>query len=327
MKKFFLPFLAVALLLTIPAVAAAQEFIIDSHIHAGHDQKWVDDMVRIYREHNAMACVLTFMEDFELIKKAAEDYPDVFIPYGRVRPDDPNAVREIEKFYKAGFVGMKFHSPEKNYDDPKYHQLYRMCEQYGMLMLFHTGISSRPITSTPRALSSMRMRPGYLDQLGQQFPRAVIQGAHFGNPWYDEAAEVCRWSPNIFFDITGSTLHKLIKLGDLERFSKILWWKSDEGETTMHTLQGGPDAFEHIVFGTDEGPEGLPGNIERFQMFLDANNVAEKNRKNMWGLTIARILGIDPATKKFTWKRPAPVGSRPMFDPEAFREGKSGYQE
>ncbi|MEA1996440.1 MAG: amidohydrolase family protein, partial [Gemmatimonadota bacterium] len=250
-------------------------FILDSHYHAGHDQEWVEKTVEIYREHNAMCCVLTYMDDYELIKKAIQDYPDVFIGYGRVRPDDPNAVREIEEFYNSGFVGMKFHTPEKNWDDPKYWQLYRLCEHLGMVMLFHTGITNRRITDTPVGYSTMRMRPGYLDLIARMCPRTVIQGAHFGNPWYDEAAEVCRWNPNLFFDITGSTLHKLIKLNELERFSRILWWKAGEGKETAHTLKGGPDAFEHIVFGTDEGPQGLPGNIERFKMFLDANNVPE----------------------------------------------------
>ncbi|MBW7996544.1 MAG: amidohydrolase family protein [Candidatus Glassbacteria bacterium] len=317
MKNFTL--LAFALLISFSVSRlAAQDFIIDSHNHTEGSQQWVEDMVKTYRAHNAMACVLTWMRDLELVKKAAEEYPDVFIPYGRVRPDDPNAVREIEQFYKAGFVGIKFHSPQKNWDDPKYHQLYRTCEYLGLVILLHTGISSRGINNNVNLGSSMRMRPGYLDLIARMCPRAIVQGAHFGNPWYDEAAEICRWSPNVFFDITGSSLHKLIKLNDLERFSKILWWKAEEGETTAHTLKGGPDAFEHIVFGTDEDPEGLVGNIERFRMFLDANNVPESNRRNMWGLTMARILGIDPATKKFTWQRPAPPGSRPMFDPDMF---------
>ncbi|HUU29274.1 MAG TPA: amidohydrolase family protein [archaeon] len=316
--------LIVLVVLSYGQALCAKRFVIDSHIHAGHDQDWVQRVVKIYREHNAMACVLTFMEDFELIKNAVREYPNVFIGYGRVRPDDPNAVREIEEFYKAGFVGMKFHSPEKNWDDPKYHQLYRMCEQYGLVMLFHTGITSRSITDRPVFQSTMRMRPGYLDLIARMCPRTVIQGAHFGNPWYDEAAEVCRWSPNVFFDITGSTLHKLIKLNDLERFSKILWWKAEEGETTAHTLKGGPDAFEHIVFGTDEQPEGLPGNIERFQMFLDANKIPEASRAKMWGLTMARILGIDPETHKFTKKYPLPPGSF-LFNPEKFRQGGDGY--
>ncbi|OGG06644.1 MAG: hypothetical protein A3F83_06305 [Candidatus Glassbacteria bacterium RIFCSPLOWO2_12_FULL_58_11] len=320
MKIFKNRSLALALILTVLAFTAgrsAQRLIIDSHDHAGSDQQWVEEMVKMYRAHNAMACVLTVMEDFELVKKAAHDYPDVFIPYGRVRPDDPNAVREIEEFYKAGFVGIKFHSPENNWDDPKYHQLYRMCEYLGLVMLFHTGVTSRSINDKPSLGTMMRMRPGYLDLICRLCPRAIVQGAHFGNPWYDEAAEACRWNPNLYFDITGSTLHKLIKLNELERFSKILWWSAGEGEETAHTLKGGPDAFEHIVFGTDEDPSGLPGNIERFQKFLDANQVPDKLREKMWGLTMARILGIDPATHKFLKPRPLTQGSY-LFDPRNF---------
>ncbi|MBN2290219.1 MAG: amidohydrolase family protein [Candidatus Glassbacteria bacterium] len=307
--------LGLAFLVWSGTAGADQRFILDSHIHAGHDNDWVQRLVSIYREHNAMACVLTWMDDFELIKKAAEDYPDVVIPYGRVDPDDPNAVREIEKFYQAGFVGIKFHSPEKNWDDPSYFQMYRLCEYLGLPMLFHTGITSRGMTDKPAKSSTMRMRPGYLDLVARAFPRTMIQGAHFGNPFYDEAAEACRWNPNLFFDITGSTLHKLIKLDDLARFKKILWWSAGEGEETAHTLKGGPDAFEHIVFGTDEQPEGLIGNIERFQKFLDANEVPERLRAKMWGLTIARILDIDPETHQFRRPRPLPPGSHHIFEP------------
>ncbi len=313
----------ITLLVAAPAFAQ-QRLIIDSHIHAGSDQQWVQQMVKIYRQHNAMACVLTTIDDFELIAQAAKDYPDVFIPYGRVEPDDPDAPRQIEKFWKAGFVGMKFHSPQKNWDDEKYWQLYRMCENYGLLMIFHCGITNRRIQDTPQFQSSIRMRPGYLDWIARMCPRAVIQGAHFGNPWYDEAAEVCRWNPNVYFDITGSTLHKLIKNGELDRFRKILWWAAGEGEQTAHTLKGGPDAFEHIVFGTDESPEGLAGNIERFQLFLDANQVPAALREKMWGLTIARVLGIDPATKKIIRKRPLAEGAS-LFDPNKFLAGGDGY--
>jgi hypothetical protein len=274
-------------------------FIIDSHIHCGGSEKWVEDMVRIYRSYNAMACVLTWVEDLELMVDAINSYPDVFIGYGRINIDDPNAVREIERFKKAGFVGMKFHSPRKNFDDISYFQVYRLCEEYKMYLLFHTGISSRSIQDTPAWTSSSRMRPMYLDTICRAFPRIKIQGAHLGNPWYEEAAEAARWNPNLFFDVTGSTLFKFIKLNRLGKMNDILWWSSEEGENNPHTLKGGPSAWEHIVFGTDENPEGLSGNIERFSMMLDANNVSEISRKKMWGETMAENLGIDPKTHKF----------------------------
>ena len=274
------------------------DFILDSHIHCGGDEAWVDEMVEVYPRHNAMACVLTWIEDLELMVDAIKSRPDIFLGYGRARLDDPGAVRQIETFQKHGFVGMKFHSPRENFDHPSYFQAYRLCEEYGMVMLFHTGISSRREFESPAWGSSARMRPIYLDTICRQFPRVVVQGAHLGNPWYEEAAEAARWNPNLYFDVTGSTLPKLIKLGRLDRLREILWWSAQEGEANPHTLRDGPGAWEHIAFGTDERPSGLEPNIERFQMMLDANDVPEATRRRMWGLTMAEVLGIDPETRK-----------------------------
>ena len=274
------------------------DFILDSHIHCGGDEAWVEEMVAVYRRHNAMACVLTWIEDLELMVDAVRSHPDVFIGYGRVHLDDPAAVRQIETFKNNDFVGMKFHSPRENFDHPSYFQTYRLCEEYGMVMLFHTGISSRREFESPTWGSSARMRPIYLDTICRQFPRVVVQGAHLGNPWYEEAAEAARWNPNLYFDVTGSTLPKLIKLGRLDRLKEILWWGAEEGEANPHTLKDGPGAWEHIVFGTDEKPSGLEPNIERFHMMLDANDVPEPTRRRMWGLTMAEVLGIDPETRR-----------------------------
>jgi predicted TIM-barrel fold metal-dependent hydrolase len=278
------------------------KFILDSHIHCGGTEVWVEEMVKIYRRHNAMAFVLTWMDDMELMKDAAASYPDVFINCGRVNLDGSNTIREVETFKKNGFVGMKFHSPQKNYDDPFYFQIYRLCEEYRLHTLFHTGISSHRIKDEPQWGSSARMRPIYLDTICRQFPRLTVQGAHLGNPWYDEAAEAARWNPTLYFDVTGSTLLKFIKLGKLARMSEILWWASNEAEHNPHTLTGGPGAWEHIVFGTDERPSGLMANIERFQEMLDANNVPQATREKMWGLTMAKVLGIDPKTHRFVGK-------------------------
>ena len=282
--------------------AKAPKFILDSHIHCGGTETWVEEMVKIYRRHNAMAFVLTWIDDMELMKDAAASFPDVFINCGRVDLDGSNTIREVETFKKNGFVGMKFHSPQKNYDDPSYFQIYRLCEEYRLHTLFHTGISSHRITDEPQWGSSARMRPMYLDTICRQFPRLTVQGAHLGNPWYEEAAEAARWNPTLYFDVTGSTLLKFIKLGKLARMSEILWWASDEAEHNPHTLKGGPGAWEHIVFGTDEKPSGLTANIERFQKMLDANNVPQITREKMWGLTMAKVLGIDPKTLKFASK-------------------------
>jgi len=275
------------------------QFIIDSHIHYGTTEKWIDEVVTNYRPRNAMACSITFMKDMGLMKDAIKSYPDVFIGYGRILPDNPNAIREIETFKKNGFLGIKFHFPQQNWDDPVYFQLYRLCEEYKMHMLFHTGISAHVIGDEPQWTSASRMRPMYLDTLSRLFPRATIQGAHMGNPWYDEAAEAARWNPNLFFDITGSTLYKFLKLGTLDRMNQILWWSDNESAANPHTLKGGPEAWEHIVFGTDEVPANLGSNIDRFEQLFAANKVPAALKDKIYGLTMARILGIDPKTRKF----------------------------
>ncbi|HEX6068607.1 MAG TPA: amidohydrolase family protein [Longimicrobiaceae bacterium] len=273
-------------------------FIIDSHNHFQPTEQWIGQMVHAYRAHGAMACSNCRIGDLAVMRRAVGEAPDVFIPFGRVSVDDVGAVREVETFHDNGFAGIKFHSPQKNWDDPSYFQVYRLCEHLGMHMLFHTGISSRGNLEEPGWGSSSRMRPMYLDTLCRQFPAASIQGAHLGNPWYEEAAEASRWNPNLVFDLTGSTLYKLIKMNRLERIGEAFWWADwGEGADNPHTLRGGPTAWEHVVFGTDEGPAGLAGNIERFQRALDANGVPEGDRAKMWGLTMARILGIDPSTR------------------------------
>ena len=49
-----------------------------------------------------------------------------------------------------------------------------------------------------------------------------------------------------------------------------------------------------MIFATDEGPESLESNIERFERFLSANNVPETIREERWEGTMAKILGVTP---------------------------------
>jgi len=76
----------------------------------------------------------------------------------------------------------------------------------------------------------------YLEEIARRFPNITVLGAHCGNPEYEWAAEVARWNPNVFFDLSGSTLSKMHdRLGD---FRKIFWW-SDAAWGTK-TPEGDP---------------------------------------------------------------------------------------
>ena len=285
--KIHLPFV-LGLLLTLASHLFAQtlnRFIIDSHQHYNASPDYIARLVKVYRARNAMACVLTPMSGFEVVKKAAAEHPDVVIPYGVVNVDDPKAAAHIQAFADAGFKGIKMHTPKYNWDDFGYFPLYDKMQSLKLVALFHTGIVSGN-SDEPEPSSMARMRPSFLHTIARSFPKLVIQGAHLGNPWYDEAAEVTRWEKNLYFDVTGSTLIKKAK--NLAIFKEYLWWEGP----TAHSSPDAVYAFEKIVFGTDEDPENLDACLARYEAMLNACGVSEASKKKIYGETLAKILNI-----------------------------------
>lgn len=262
-----------------------RRFIIDSHQHYLETPDYFDRLVKTYRPRNAMACVLTPMSGFETVRKAAADYPDVVIPYGFISVDDPKALAQIQKFADAGFKGIKMHRPRNNWDDFGYFQIYEKLQQLKLVALYHTGIVAGT-SDEPEQSSMARMRPSYLHTIARAFPNLVIQGAHLGNPWYDEAAEVARWEKNLYFDLTGSSLIKKEK--NLAVFKEYLWWEGP----TAHSSKDAVYAFEKLVFGTDEAPDQLDNMLGRYEALLGACGVPEPSRKKIYGETMAKTLGL-----------------------------------
>ena len=259
-----------------PRPSPPRRFVIDSHQHYQDKPDYFDRLVNTYRPRNAMACVLTLMKDWPAVKKAAAAYPDVVIPYGQILVDDPKAMAEIETFAAGGAKGIKMHTPRKNWDDESYFPLYQKIQDLGLVALFHTGIVCTIVdgncgsSDEPQISSMARMRPSYLHTIARAFPRLTIQGAHLGNPWYDEAAEAARWQKN------------------LAVFKDYLWWEGP----TAHSPPDAVYAFEKLVFGTDEPPETLDNMLGRYEAMLDACAVPEASRRKIYGETMARILRI-----------------------------------
>jgi predicted TIM-barrel fold metal-dependent hydrolase len=283
-------------LLAIPAAALAvraaapRRFIIDGHQHwasgPNTGPEYVAALVKNYQPRNAMVCVNAYIKDWDQLKAAVKQHSDVIIPYGRILIDNPESPAEIDRFAAEGARGIKMHKPRNNWDDPHYFPVYERIDRLKLLALFHTGIASH--TEQPEYSGMARMRPEYLDTISRAFPNLYIQGAHLGNPWYETAAEVARWSPRLYFDVTGSTLTK--KARNLAIFKDYLWWEGPGLHSSPHAVP----AFEKIVFGTDEEPSHLPSVIQRYEAMLDACGVPEPIRKKVYGETLAGILGIKP---------------------------------
>ena len=263
-----------------------RRFVIDSHQHWQSTPNYIPTLVKVYRARNAMGCVLTPIASLDALMVAVKQHPDVIIPYGYLDVDHPDARAQLERFAAAGVKGIKMHRPKYNWDDFGYFPLYARMQELGLVALFHTGIVAGSGTGEPEPSSMARMRPSFLHTIARSFPTLKIQGAHLGNPWYDEAAEAARWSPNLYFDVTGSTLQK--KRSNLTIFREFLWWDGP----AEHSPSTAVYAFEKLVFGTDETPEALDSVLARYEAMLEANAVPEASRRKIYGETLARLVGV-----------------------------------
>jgi len=177
--------------------------IIDAHAHYIDEEGYLDRLVTEERRLDIEKICLSGIgplfncKSNEDVRKAMEEYPDVIISFGFVRPGvDPPEL--VDKLYSEGFRGVKITCPRKNYDDKEYYPIYAACERYGMPILFHTGIVTLQRVVPEEDVSSARMRPVYLDTIAKAFPRLNMICAHMGMPWYAEACEVARLNPNVY---------------------------------------------------------------------------------------------------------------------------------
>jgi hypothetical protein len=259
-------------------------FIIDSHMHYSANDEWERSFLEIYSSHNAMACLLMPMKDLDRGIAFARAHPDRVIPYAAINIDSPTVVEDIQKVYTMGFKGLGelFATGRWDYNDPKYDTIWALAEKLGMPVAPHTGNLSNGMMA--------HLRPSFLADIAAMHPNLIIHAAHFGNPWYEEAAEATRRNKNLYFDLSGSSLIK--KENDPGFWAQWLWWTDAIGKP--HMPKDAVPAWEKILFATDEAPNALEENIRRFNKALDACNVSQETRAKCYGLTLARIYGIQP---------------------------------
>jgi len=290
------PLVLILIFLAGPSTLHAQAHppkLIDAHMHYDGEPGFLDKLLARLEAVDGVAFLLTTPRAFDGAKAFIDKHPDRLIGFGDIKLDDPQALELIDRFHAAGFRGLgEMSSPLKNYDDRGYWPIYQRAEQYGMIVLFHTGIVNRPDPSVAADISVDRMRPTTLDGIARRFPKLTVIGAHLGNPDYAWAAEIARWNPNLYFDLSGSSLIK--KQDDYTFFKSIFWWS---GVVSPHTPKSGTSAFEKLVFGSDvfNGEiEKFDREIERYHKMLDACGVPAEAQANIFAGTLWRVLNQKP---------------------------------
>jgi predicted TIM-barrel fold metal-dependent hydrolase len=268
---------------------ASHPRMLDAHVHHNGDPAFLQKLVEKLAAHDAAAFLLVQPKDLDSVKQFMAAHPGRLIGLGDIKLDDPQALALVDRFHEASFRGLgEISGPRKDYHDKSYWPIYERAEKYHMVLLFHTGIVSRPRPDVSTDVSSDRMRVSTMDNIARKFPKLTIIAAHLGNPDYAWAAEMGRWNPNLFFDVSGSTLIK--KQEDYTFFKSIFWWS---GVASPHTPKGGPSAFEKLVFGSDVfggDLEEFDRELDRYQKMLAACGVPPEAQENIFGGTLWRIL-------------------------------------
>ncbi len=280
----------VFLLISLPVLAQTQApKLIDVHLHFDGEPGVLEELLDKLNTADGLGFLLTTPKALPEASKFIHAHSDRFIGFGDVKLDDPHALQQIDRFHAEGFRGLgEITSTLKPYDDPAYWPIYDRAAKYHMILLFHTGIVNRMHPETPADISFERSRVTRLDLIARHWPTLTIIGAHLGNPDYADAGEIGRWDPNLYFDVSGTSLIK--KKDDYGFFRSIFWWTS---VASPHTPANGKNAFEKLVFGSDVfGGEvqEFDDALARFHAMLDTCQVPQSAQAMILSGTMWNIL-------------------------------------
>ena len=116
-----------------------------------------------------------------------------------------------------------------------FERLYDYAQSEGLPVMFHTGDT---VTSTGDLASS---HPLNLDALANRREELTMVLCHFGNPWFEDVAELIYKHPKVYADISGLTT------GGGTYPDKFASWLARKISEAVY-FAGGP---EKIIFGTD----------------------------------------------------------------------------
>jgi len=258
--------------------------VIDCHVHYDGKPGELDSLLKTCDGIGIDRCVIFPGPSNDAVLAAAKAHPDRLIPFAFFALGSDPTLR-VNQFHDSGFRGIKFIFPKDNYNAPAYHEVYRRMEQRGLAALFHLGIVARNREGKAEDNDSNRCRPIWLDHIARLFPKLNIIGAHFGNPWYEEAAMAARWNSNLWFDLSGSSL----KAKSPDFFRGLLWWDKPGHPYKPH---GGKHPFEKLCFGTDVAHDWMADVHHDYQLLMDGMGVPPEYRAKIMGGNAMECLGL-----------------------------------
>ena len=120
-------------------------------------------------------------------------------------------------------------------ESPVFSGLYDYAESEGLPVLFHTGDTAFSTGDLSRS------HPLTLDGLANKREGLTMVLCHFGNPWFEDVAELLYKHPNVYADISG------LITGSKGYAEKYVEWLGKKISEAIYFAGGA----EKIIFGTD----------------------------------------------------------------------------
>jgi uncharacterized protein len=157
-------------------------------------------------------------------------------------------------------------------DSPVFREAYDYAEAEGLPVLFHTGD-----TATSNG-DLVRSHPLSLDRLANEREEMTMVLCHFGNPWFEDVAELIYKHPNVYTDTSGLTAGGGAYGG---RFSE---WLAKKISEAIYYAGGA----EKVIFGTDYPVTGYPDALNLVKLLevdeVDKERILWQNAKKVFKL-------------------------------------------
>jgi hypothetical protein len=115
--------------------------------------------VTLAQRINLTACLLTPYPHRVQVAEAAKQYPTQIVPFGFVDLDASDVLSQVKDFHALGYRGLgELEFGTKPYVDASHLPVYELANQYGWVLLFHTGIVLGRSVDQPENVASYRMR-------------------------------------------------------------------------------------------------------------------------------------------------------------------------
>lgn len=168
-----------------------------------------------------------------------------------VHPDDPNALREMDRCVELGLQGVKLGLNYQRADllgDGAY-AIYKKAEALKLPILFHMGTS--PVRFAPLE----EAYPLYVDRIAIACPELKIVMAHMGHPWMQDTIVVIRKHPNVYADISALfyrpwSMYNALRLATEWSVLQKLLFGSDYPIATPQETMDGTRKVNDILDGT-----------------------------------------------------------------------------